>query len=106
LELVAVFGVQLGHEGPPFGTMVTGGRSNAAPLAGGWDCSGVSSVRLGAGRPEPGDLRVDVQRHHRAVLLELAPGVARDAPHDLELVAIGVVAVERPRADGVARATA
>src|SRR5205085_3925644 len=45
----------------------------------------------------PAHLGVDVERHHRAMLLVVAPRGARDAPHDLELVAVGVGAVERLR---------
>ena len=39
-----------------------------------------------------------------ALVLELAPRLARDAPHDLELVAVGVGAVERLRHAVVRRA--
>src|SRR5689334_18413490 len=45
---------------------------------------------------------IDVEGHDRAVLLVLAPRLARDAPHDLELVAVGILAVERLR-DAVVR---
>src|SRR5687768_3643564 len=41
--------------------------------------------------------RVHVEGQDRAVLLVLAPRFARDAPHDLELVAVRVGAVERLR---------
>jgi hypothetical protein len=64
----------------------------------------LASGRLAhAGRPTPGpDLGVEVERQDRAVLFVLTPRLARDAPHDLELVAIGVVPIERLR-DAVVR---
>jgi hypothetical protein len=41
------------------------------------------------------DLRVQVERQHDTLVRILAPRLARDPPHDLELVAVGVGAVER-----------
>src|SRR3972149_6646675 len=52
------------------------------------------SVRRG---PEAGDLALDVERPYDTATLVLAPGLARHGPHDLELVAVGVAAVERLR---------
>ena len=55
---------------------------------------GARSRRLPGGAPAL-ELGVEVEWHHRALALVLAPRLARDAPHDLELVAVGVRAVER-----------
>src|SRR5262245_14042172 len=76
-----------------------------APLASGSNpsgegCSGVSS---GLRCPEPGDFRLDVERHHDAALLVLAPRLAGNPPHDLELVAIRILSVERFRDPVVTR---
>src|SRR4029079_441557 len=60
----------------------------------------------GSGLRTPGpDLRVQVERQDRAMLLVLAPRLARDAPHDLELVAVRVVPVQGLRDPVVRRAT-
>ena len=48
-----------------------------------------TSSRLAGRSPAP-DLGIDVERHDRAVLLVVAPRLARHAPHDLELVAVGI----------------
>src|SRR5439155_2425566 len=59
------------------------------------------------GRPfavaEAGDLAFDVERANRAAMLVLAPRVTRNAPHDLEFVAVRISAVERFRDAVVAR---
>src|SRR3990172_5810818 len=58
-----------------------------------------SSRAGGGGRrgPEAGDLALDVERPYDTATLVLAPCLARHGPHDLELVAVGVAAVERLR---------
>src|SRR6478752_2363530 len=65
-----------------------------------WVSSIVALLRPGFGsdraaRPPAPDLGVDVERHDGAMLLGVAPCLARDAPHDLELVAVRILAVER-----------
>src|SRR4249920_440485 len=63
-----------------------------------------SRSRLVRRSPAP-DLGGDIERHDRAVLLVVAPRLARHAPHDLELIAVGIVPVERLR-DAVVGGTA
>src|SRR5260221_3346968 len=49
------------------------------------------------------ELLLDVEGADHAPMLVLAPRLARNAPHHLELVAVGITAVERLRDAVVAR---
>src|SRR5258706_12511104 len=49
------------------------------------------------------ELRLEVERQDRALVFGVAPCFTRNGPHDLELVAVRVAAVERLRDDVVAR---
>lgn len=60
--------------------------------------------RLPGGAPPLGHRGIEVERHGAALLLELAPGAARDLPHDLERVALGIADFVAPVSNSAVRA--
>src|SRR5450759_5561014 len=63
-----------------------------------WGQSFVMRAPYRAGpSPVPGDLGVEVEGRHRGVVFVVTPLVAGDHPHDFELVAVEIMAVDRLR---------
>ena len=103
MQSVALGGVEFGHGAPPSWRRPSMRprdveAARAMPPAACRDVSVARSACQARAAPAAPQRRTSASRSsgmHRALVLVLAPGLARDAPHDLELVAVGIGAVER-----------